>query len=191
VDAARAAVLAWAGESHSTLKEHRDRRTFLSVGLIPEHERLIRVLVICELDSAQIAVVDRHLPLNRLDQRGDESSYLVAWEDHRPVAHARIAWSGTHLAVPEIQDVFVAADCRRKGIATALAEAAEAEAKARGWEAISLSVSQDKNPAARSLYTRLGYIAANAAPVRVAGLITLRGRSIEVDDTLIYMTKAL
>jgi hypothetical protein len=26
---------------------------------------------------------------------------------------------------------------------------------------------------------------------RVAGLITFRGRSIEVDDTLIYMTKAL
>ncbi|MDQ1461595.1 MAG: hypothetical protein QOI08_3079 [Actinomycetota bacterium] len=149
------------------------------------------MLVICELAAAQIAVVDRHLPLNRLDQTGDESSYLVAWENHHPVAHARIAWSGTHLAVPEIQDVFVAADHRRKGIATALAEAAEADAKARGWEAISLSVSQDKNPAARSLYTRLGYIAANTAPVRVAGLITLRGRSIEVDDTLIYMTKAL
>jgi GNAT superfamily N-acetyltransferase len=147
--------------------------------------------VICELDSAQIAVVDRHLPLNRLDQTGDESSYLVAWEGDHPVAHARIAWSGTHLNLPEIQDVFVASDHRRKGIATALAEAAEAEAKARGWEAISLSVSQEGNSAARSLYTRLGYIAVDAAPVRVAGLIMLRGRSIEVDDTLIYMTKAL
>jgi GNAT superfamily N-acetyltransferase len=85
----------------------------------------------------------------------------------------------------------VASDHRRKGIATALAEAAEAEAKARGWEAISLSVSQEGNSAACSLYTRLGYIAVDAAPVRVAGLIMLRGRSIEVDDTLIYMTKAL
>ena len=56
---------------------------------------------------------------------------------------------------------------------------------------MSLSVSQDKNPAARSLYNRLGYSAADAAPVRVAGLITIRGQPVEVDDTLIYMTKAL
>lgn len=149
------------------------------------------MLVISELDSAQIAVVDRCLPLNRLDQTGDESSYLVAWEHGHPVAHARIAWSGTHLGLPEIQDVFVAREHRRKGIATALTKAAEGEAKARGWEAISLSVSQDKNPAARSMYDRLGFSAADAAPVRVTGLISLRGQSVEVDDTLIYMIKAL
>ncbi len=149
------------------------------------------MLVISELDAAQIEEVDRHLPLNRLDQRGDEWTYLVAWENDNPVAHARIAWSGTHLGLPEIQDVFVTSDNRRRGIATALTEAAEAEAKRRGWEAISLSVSQDKNPAARSMYNRFGYSAADAAPVRVSGLITLRGRSVEVDDTLIYMIKRL
>jgi predicted GNAT family acetyltransferase len=149
------------------------------------------VLVISELDAAQVAEVDRHLPLHRLDQRGDESTYLVAWEDDTPVAHARIAWSDTHLGLPEIQDVFVARDHRRKGIATALTEAAEAEAKRKGWGAMSLSVSQNKNPAARSMYNRLGYNAADAAPVRVTGLITLRGQSVEVDDTLIYMIKRL
>jgi predicted GNAT family acetyltransferase len=148
-------------------------------------------LVISELDSEQIAVVDQHLPLNRLDQPGDEGSYLVAWDGDQPVAHARIAWSGTQLGLPEIQDVFVATDQRRKGIATALTEAAEAEAKARGWETVSLSVSQDKNPAARSLYTRLGYVAVESEPVRVTGVITLRGQPVEVDDTLVYMTKAL
>jgi len=148
-------------------------------------------LVISELDAAQIAEVDRHLPLNRLDQAGDEWTYLVAWEDGRPVAHARIAWSATHLGVPEIQDVFVLPDRRRHGLATALTGAAEAEALERGWNAISLSVSQDKNPAARSLYERLGYGAADTAPVRVAGLITLRGRAVEVDDTLVYMLKSL
>jgi predicted GNAT family acetyltransferase len=149
------------------------------------------LVVISELDAEQVAVVDRHLPLNRLDQAGDESAYLIAWENDQPVAHARIAWSATHLGLPEIQDVFVAADQRRKGIATALTEAAEAEARARGWDAISLSVSQDKNPAARSLYARLGYVAADTAPVRVTGPITLRGQSVEVDDTLVYMTTAL
>ena len=147
--------------------------------------------MISELDAEQVAVVDRHLPLNRLDQAGDEGTYLVAWEDDRPVAHARIAWSGTHLGVPEIQDVFVALGERRKGHGTALTEAAEAKARARGWKVMSLSVSQNKNPAARAMYDLLGYGAADTAPVRGAGLITLRGRSVEVDDTLIYMIKAL
>lgn len=149
------------------------------------------MVVISELVFEQIALVDRCLPLNRLDQTGDESTYLVAWEDDHPVAHARIAWSGTHLGLPEIQDVFVARDHRRKGIATALTGAAEAEAKARGWDAVSLSVSQEMNPAARSMYNRLGFSAADIPTVRVAGPITLRGKSVEVDDTLVYMIKAL
>ncbi len=149
------------------------------------------MLVIKRLESAQIAAVDRCLPLNRLDQTGDESTYLVAWEDDRPAAHARIAWSATHLGLPEIQDVFVASEHRRKGIATALTKAAEDEAKARGWETVSLSVSQDKNPIAHSMYNRLGFSAADAEPVRVTGQITLRGQPFEVDDTLIYMIKRL
>ena len=54
---------------------------------------------------------------------------------------------------------------------------------------VSLSVSQDKNPIARSMYNRLGFSAADAEPVRVTGQITLRGQPFEVDDTLIYMIK--
>jgi predicted GNAT family acetyltransferase len=150
-----------------------------------------RVLVVTELDVSQIGFVDRYLPLSRLDQHGDEGSYLIAWEDDQPVGHARISWSATHLGVPEIQDVYVTSEQRRRGIATALTGAAEAEAKVRGWETISLSVSQDKNPAARSMYTRLGYTAADVEPVHVAGTIMLRGRRLDVDDTLIYMTKRL
>jgi GNAT superfamily N-acetyltransferase len=149
------------------------------------------VLAITRLESAQIAVVDRCLPLNRLDQTADESTYLIAWEDDRPVAHARIAWSATHLGPPEIQDVFVASEHRRNGIATALTKAAEDEAKARGWETLSLSVSQDKNPIARSMYNRLWFKPADADPVRVTGQITLRGQPFEVNDTLIYMIKTL
>ena len=30
-----------------------------------------------------------------------------------------------------------------------------------------------------------------AAPVRVLGAITLRGRAVEVDDTLVYLVKSL
>jgi GNAT superfamily N-acetyltransferase len=125
--------------------------------------------VIIELDASQVALVDRYLPLNRLDQ-GDEGSYLIAPEEDHPVGHARIAWSATHLGLPEIQDVYVAPERRRRGITTALTAAAEAEAKARGWDAISLSVSQDNNPGARSMYATLGYTVADTASVRVAGV---------------------
>jgi GNAT superfamily N-acetyltransferase len=153
---------------------------------------LATVLSVAELQPSQVAYVDQCLPLSRLDQQIKEgSTYLVAWDDDRPVGHAHIAWVGTHLGVPEIQDVFVLPERRRQGIATQLTDAAEQEARARGWESISLSVSQDGNVAARNLYLKLGYVDAGVDPVRVSGVITVRGRPFEVDDTLVYLTKSL
>jgi GNAT superfamily N-acetyltransferase len=150
------------------------------------------VVSITALQPSEIAYVDRCLPLSRLDQYVENgSTYLVAWDDDRPLGHAHIAWVGTHLGVPEIQDVFVLPERRREGIGAQLTDAAEQEARARGCESISLSVSQDRNAAARSLYAKLGYVDAGVDPVRVSGVITLRGRPFEVDDTLVYLTKSL
>jgi len=150
------------------------------------------VITVAELQPGDVALVDRHLPLSRLDQQVEQgSTYLVAWEDGRPVGHAHIAWHGTHLGVPEVQDVFVRPEERRRGIAGQLTEAAEAAARARGFEAISLSVSESGNEAARRLYEQLGYGDAGVEPVRVRGAIMLRGRPFHVDDTLVYLRKAL
>jgi hypothetical protein len=52
-------------------------------------------------------------------------------------------------------------------------------------------VSLDGNPAARRLYEGLGFLDAGLPPVRVSGEITLRGRPLQVDDTLIYLVKSL
>jgi hypothetical protein len=52
-------------------------------------------------------------------------------------------------------------------------------------------VSQHGNGAARKLYAKLGYADAGVDPVRVSGTIMLRGRPFEVDDTLVYLVKAL
>jgi ribosomal protein S18 acetylase RimI-like enzyme len=91
-----------------------------------------------------------------------------------------------------IQDVFVLPERRRRGIATQLTQAAEEEVRARGWNSISLSVSQEGNAAARLLYAKLGYVdTGKAGPVRVSGPITLRGRPFDVGDTLVYLTKHL
>jgi GNAT superfamily N-acetyltransferase len=145
-----------------------------------------------ELKPGEVETVGRHLPLSRLPRDVEErSTYLVACEDALPVGHAHIAWSGTHLGLPEIQDVFVVPELRRRGIASQLTHAAEDEARTRGWNRISLSVSQESNPAASALYAKLGYVDAGAEPVRVLGQITLRGRPFEVDDTLVHLVKDL
>jgi GNAT superfamily N-acetyltransferase len=150
------------------------------------------VLSVKQLEAADVAAVDRRLPLSRLRQPAEESStYLIAWDGDQPVGHAHIAWSGTHLAVPEIQDVFVLPEQRRRGIASELTRAAEADARSRGWDRISLSVSQDGNPDARQLYEKLGYVDAGLEPVRVSGEILIRGRPLQVDDTLVYLAKSL
>ena len=90
--------------------------------------------------------------------------------------------------MPEIQDVFVAEARRREGIATELAHAAESAAAERGHAQVSLSYGI-ANDAARLLYERLGYRDAGIEPQRVQGVITLRGRRVEVDDTLVYLVK--
>jgi GNAT superfamily N-acetyltransferase len=147
---------------------------------------------VAELKPEEVEAVDRRLPLSRLDQQASKAStYLIAWEGDRPVGHAHIAWDGTHLGLPEIQDVFVLPEQRRRGIASQLTHAAEEEARRRGWDRISLSVSQADNPAAKQLYAKLGYVDAGADPVQVSGQIMLRGRPFQVDDTLIYLAKEL
>lgn len=150
------------------------------------------MVTVTELRPSDVTDVDRCLPLSRLDQqRAEGSTYLVAWDDGQPVGHVHIAWARTHVGVPEIQDVFVLPERRRRGIAAQLTHAAEEEACARGWNTISLSVSQDRNVAARQLYAKLGYADAGVDPVRVSGTIMLRGRPFEVDDTLVYLLKPL
>lgn len=150
------------------------------------------MLNITELRPADVPTVDQHLPLSRLDQQAREgSTYLIAWDEGRPVGHAHVAWQRTHIGVPEIQDVFVLPEHRRRGIATRLTRAAEDEARRRGWDRISLSVSAEGNESARRLYDSLGYLDAGVAPVRVLGTIMLRGRAVEVDDSLAYLVKPL
>ena len=150
------------------------------------------MVTVTELMPADLERVDRHLPLNRLDQHvKGGSTYLVAWDGGLPVGHALIAWRGTHLGLPELQDVFVSPAHRRRGIATTLTRTAEETVRARGQDRISLSVSRAGNPGARRLYDGLGYVDAGVAPVRVDGVVMLRGEPFHADDTLVYLAKDL
>jgi GNAT superfamily N-acetyltransferase len=140
-----------------------------------------------ELTTADVERIGDRLPLSRLDVC---QTYLVAWENDEPIGHAHVAWTETKLGVPEIQDVFVPEHFRRRGIATALAFAAEAAAAERGHARISLGYGAANN-AAQRLYERLGYRDAGLDPERVNGVITIRGRPVHVNDTIVYLVKEL
>jgi 2,3-bisphosphoglycerate-dependent phosphoglycerate mutase len=148
-------------------------------------------LAIRSLAADEVERVDAVLPLNRLDTFATgATTYLVAWDGDWPVGHAHVAWAGTHLGSPEIQDVYVLPEQRRAGVATALTRAAEAAARASGHTEVGLSVGTG-NPAAAALYGRLGFVDAGVAPVPVRGTIMLRGEPYDVDDTLMYLRKRL
>lgn len=139
------------------------------------------------LTRAEVALVDSRLPLSRLDSA---QTYLVAWDSGEAVGHAHVAWEGTTLGVPEIQDVYVLRDLRGRGIGTELSRAAERLVSTRGHTQVSISASVENGGALR-LYRRLGYRDADLAPQRVRGTIVIRGCSVEVDDTLVYLVKEL
>lgn len=134
-----------------------------------------------------MAQVDARLPLSRLD---GAQTYLIAWADGEPVGQAHVAWERTTLGVPEIQDVFVLEGLRGQGIGTRLSRAAEELASARGHLEISISASL-ANEGALRLYRRLGYREADLPPQRIKGTIQIRGRPVDVDDTLLYLVKKL
>jgi ribosomal protein S18 acetylase RimI-like enzyme len=137
-----------------------------------------------ELASSEVDRVGAVLGLARLGQ-GD-GFYLVAWEDEEPLGHAHLAITDP----PELQDVSVRAEHRRRGVASALTAAAEGEAFARGFDRLRLTVSIG-NEAAQALYRGLGYRDSGVPPKRVHGTIQIRTGPIEVDDTLLTWDKAL
>jgi len=124
------------------------------------------------------------LGLARLYQ-GD-GVYLVAWVGDEPVGHVHLALTDP----PELQDVSVQPEYRRRGIASALTVAAEREARDRRFDRLRLGVSSD-NGAAQALYRGLGYGDAGVPPKRVQGTILIRTGPIEVDDTLLIWEKPL
>ena len=148
---------------------------------------MIGIRALSEIDFES---VDATLPLHRFDVWRDDSTYLVAWDGSDPVGHVHVAWSGTELGGPELQDMYVLPERRSQGIGGTLVGAAERLAAERGHARCSLSVS-DTNLRAQSFYERLGYARADLPPKRVQGTIVIRGEPVEIDDTLLYFTKRI
>jgi len=112
--------------------------------------------------------------------------YLVAWENDDPVGHAYVALTDP----PELEDVQVRPEHRRKGVAAALTAAAEDNARSLGFNRLRLEVSKE-NLAAQALYRSCGFTDTGAPARRVHGPIVLRAGTIYVDDILLTWEKTL
>jgi GNAT superfamily N-acetyltransferase len=145
----------------------------------PTEPFVVRPLVANELER-----VTAVLGVARLHQ-GD-GFYLVAWDKDEPLGHAHLALTDP----PELQDVSVRSEYRRRGVASALTAAAEQEARTRGFGRLRLTVSTD-NYRAQALYRRAGYLDVGVPPKRVQGTILIRTGPIEVDDTILTWEKRL
>jgi [ribosomal protein S18]-alanine N-acetyltransferase len=121
-----------------------------------------------------------------LARLGGDGFYLVAWDGEEALGHAHLALTDP----PELQDVAVREPHRRLGIASALTQAAEAQAEARGFDRVRVTVS-DANPAAQRLYRKQGYVDTGIPPRRIVGTVVIRTGPIEVDDTLLTWEKQL
>jgi ribosomal protein S18 acetylase RimI-like enzyme len=141
-------------------------------------------MTIRELAAGEVDRVGAVLGLARL--HSENGVYLVAWDGDEPLGHARLAFKDP----PELQDVEVRIEHRRRGIGTALTRAAEDEARTRGHDRLRLTVS-DENDAAQALYRGLGYAEAGLPPKHVHGTIQLRTGPREVDDVLLTWEKRL
>lgn len=141
----------------------------------------IRVRVLADREIERVAAV---LGLARLHQ--GNGFYLVAWRDEEPVGHGHLALADP----PELQDVYVRTERRRRGIGKMLTSAAEVAARDHGFRQLRLEVSQQELPA-QALYRSCGYVDTGAPPRRVLGTVMIRTGPIEVDDTLLTLEKPL
>jgi ribosomal protein S18 acetylase RimI-like enzyme len=147
----------------------------------PESHQRFLVRRLADDEVERVAAV---LGLARLYQ-GD-GYYLVAWENEEPLGHAYLALTNP----PELQDVQVRPEHRRRGVASEVTSAAEEHAFSLGYDRLRLQVSEG-NAAAQALYRGRGYADIGVPPRRVHGTITIRTGPIQVDDTLLTWEKAL
>jgi len=164
---------------------------------------VIRALEPSELAAVEQALTDgpfdKHRERLQRQQRG-EVVYLIAWSSGLPVGHALLKWGGatepyllSHFqgTCPDVEDLLVAKALRSQGIGTQLLAAAETLVADRGYTRIGLGVDV-RNPRARALYERLGYLDAGLGVHREEySYVDSQGRTQGWDEILAYLVKPL
>jgi GNAT superfamily N-acetyltransferase len=125
---------------------------------------------------------------------------LVAWEGARPVGRAMLVlpgnpeWSTSahREGCPEVRDVEVAEDSRRRGIATALVETLGDDAASAGFARLGLMVGLEESYGdASRLYERLGFRRVHGPFVVAARLEAEDGSALPVAGVCVFLVKDL
>lgn len=144
---------------------------------------------VCASDEAAQAHLADH-------PAGGGSSLLARW-DGRAVGIVTLRWRSLYAGfsernIPLVHQLAVAPECRRRGIATALMDSAEALARARGHPALGITVGlfAEYGPAQR-LYVKRGYVP-DGRGVCVGSTPVGKDSMVVVDHALIlWLTKDL
>lgn len=130
------------------------------------------------------------------EQAAGERVVLVAFIDEGLAGYVALVWRPDYppfatAGIPEIQDLNVLPDVRRRGVATALLDRAEAVAAARsGVVGIGVGIGPDYGPAQR-LYVVRGYVPDALGAVYANEPVTY-GQRVAVDDDLtLHLTKTV
>ena len=136
---------------------------------------------------------DRRLAEHEAGQR----IVLLAVEEPDILAYGSIMWASPYqpfreLGIPEIQDLVVAEQCRRQGLASRIISALEQLARKRGCLEIGLGVGLYADyGAAQRLYVKVGYLL-DGRGVSYKYMPAPGGSNVRVDDDLlIWMVKSL
>lgn len=159
-----------------------------------------RAIQIRDFNERDLVALQRHLPSGHhphraAAHRSGGATFLLAWQDGKPVGYLLLKWAGADEEIvhrligdcPELNAITVAPGLRSRGIGTKLIREAERRARARGSSRVGLAVGLD-NTRARSLYERLGYRAWELGSFEVswAAPAVPSGRESE---TCIYLLK--
>lgn len=125
------------------------------------------------------------------EQAAGERLILVARADGTFAGYLTVRWDSTYPpfrdgGIPEIQDFNVLPDFRRRGVGTALVDAAEkAIAERSDVAGIGVGLYTDYGSAQR-MYARRGYIP-DGRGVTYRGVVVRPGETVPVDDDLVLM----
>jgi GNAT superfamily N-acetyltransferase len=131
------------------------------------------------------------------DHVASEGTTLVARLDEQVVGLVTVRWTSRNpvfadRGIPLIQQVAVAPEYRRSGVATALMESAERLAAERGRSSVGVTVGLfDEYGPAQCLYAKRGYVPDGRGACR-GRMPIRRGETIEVDhDLILWLIKDL
>lgn len=139
--------------------------------------RRLRLAALANSPSAFLGDPEDELALGEQGWRSESerSRWFVAWRDGVPVGLGKLYRSADLTESMHIESMWVDPAARGSGVARALIEAMEAEARSLGEDRLGLWVFQG-NPGARDMYRHLGY----QGPSRVQRLEL--GDRIEVEE---------